>query len=455
MPFEEAPTRRSSTSSSGSASSPAALHSATALSGASPTSSPLPPRPREAPARGCGQPRRRAVPPRRRSRSATPARAGTRAGAGRAPAPRACLHSTRAPAAAIACASSTSARSSRLNAIRAGAPRPSSPPARGRARGPKSGRTSPASSRRSALPAPLPEVGRTKTAAARPVEEDGKPELVPDPAASSRETSTARRAPPAPRAGRSGRRLRRRCAGGCRRAREVDRARLRSRSRRAARPRGPLVRDEREHGAVMVGVGVDVEHLRPAAERLPDRRDRREIRFPRCSGRTSSTRLLYAEPDVGRPSVTPDPSTAAPPPRRYASIRALQRDLAFCRLAWRRDPLESPPVCTHGRPPRLPLTARRPASSRAPRARPGAAARDGRRAAGSSSTEDALSTPPSTAPRDALLSRPGGRARRRTPTPAERRLCALMARRGFRSSVPARAHRRRARCPGDRRRDVR
>ena len=110
----------------------------------------------------------------------------------------------------------------------------------------------------------------------------------------------------------------------------------------------------------------------------------------------------------------------------YRSIKALHRDLATCRRCLDAGfPIESAPV-VHGAPGRRAyLFGQAPGSSREPRAHRGGAAPDGHCAAGSSSTSKRFYTtfycasvtrcyPGRTA---------GGRGDR-TPTPAERRLCA-------------------------------
>jgi uracil-DNA glycosylase len=127
----------------------------------------------------------------------------------------------------------------------------------------------------------------------------------------------------------------------------------------------------------------------------------------------------------GIPSVTSDPSTTAAAPRRYTSIRALQRDLATCRLCVEAGyPLESLPVVhgTGGR--HAYLFGQAPGivegGERAPwRGRAGKTLRRWLEL-----DEDAFyATFYCAAVTRCYPGRAGGRGDR-TPTPAERRLCA-------------------------------
>lgn len=121
------------------------------------------------------------------------------------------------------------------------------------------------------------------------------------------------------------------------------------------RPRDPcdqrvdqplLLRDNRVDGAVMIGVGMNVEKAAPVTERLADRRD--DGRIPSLGHvgdgfeqRHGSTLRFQ---NRGFRIVTSE-LPLLPLSRRYVSIRSLQRDLVSCRrCAAAGFPIESAPV---------------------------------------------------------------------------------------------------------------
>ena len=234
---------------------------------------------------------------------------------------------------------------------------------------------------------------------------------------------------------------------------EVDELRCACNAREQRLDELTVVGDDREHGAVMVGIRVDVEDA-PVL-----RRTRAAIAAMTTGSRPSetfgtdssrATDLLYGERSCfRRRDASPDPT------RRYPSIASLQRDLAALpALRRRRASRSSPrPSSRAQRAVGPTCTARRPASSRERRARPGVAAPAGRCVAGSSSTKRAFDATFYCA--SVTRCYPGRAAGRgdRTPTPIERRLCDIVAHRGAAPPSPcARGHRRRPRRTGHHRR---
>ena len=120
------------------------------------------------------------------------------------------------------------------------------------------------------------------------VEEDGQPELVADPRARAAARAACARSMSSGRSGTSGTTSAapiRGCAPSC--ARRSMRSRAHGDAGDERIDELVLVSDEREDGAVVVGVGVDVEQPRVRGERGRERVDRRRGRVPpRSSGRT-------------------------------------------------------------------------------------------------------------------------------------------------------------------------